>query len=86
MPDFRSDTTRAIQYLWPTLNFADMDGTLANVRYDEPLPQGFTPPTQADIDDAIAKLNAPPPALTPAEKLAAAGLTVNDLKILLGID
>lgn len=48
-----STLTQAIQYLWPTLNFADVDGTLANVRYDEPLPQGFTPPTQADIDTAL---------------------------------
>jgi hypothetical protein len=72
--------TRAMQSLYPTLNFADLDGTLANVRYDEPLPEGFVPPTQAEIDAAIAKLDQP---LTPAEKLAAAGLTVDDLKALL---
>jgi hypothetical protein len=69
-----------MQSLYPTLNFADLDGTLANVRYDEPLPEGFVPPTQAEIDAAIAKLDQP---LTPAEKLAAAGLTVDDLKALL---
>ena len=74
--------TRAMQSLYPTLNFADLDGTLANVRYDEPLPEGFVPPTQAEIDAAIAKLDQP---LTPAEKLAVAGLTVADLKALLGI-
>ena len=49
--------TRAMQSLYPTLNFADLDGTLANVRYDEPLPAGFVPPTQAEIDAAIAKLD-----------------------------
>jgi len=41
------------------LNFADTDGTLANVRYDEPLPEGFTPPTQAEIDAVIARLDVP---------------------------
>ena len=74
--------TRAMQSLYPALNFADLDGTLANVRYDEPLPEGFVPPTQAEIDAAIAKLDQP---LTPAEKLAVAGLTVSDLKTLLGL-
>ena len=65
-----------------TINFAATDDTLANVRYDEPLPAGFVPPTQAQIDAAIAKLDQSP---TPAEKLAAAGLTVADLKSLLGL-
>ena len=80
MVDSFTPLFRAIQSLYPTLNFADRDGTLANVRYDEPLPAGFVPPTQAEIDAAIAKLDQPP---TPAEKLAAAGLTVADLKSLL---
>jgi hypothetical protein len=77
-----NNLSRAIAYLWPTLDFADVDGTLEHVRYDDPLPRGFTPPTQADIDAAIAKINTPP---TPAEKLAASGLTVDELKQLLGI-
>ena len=77
-----SNLPRAIQSLYPTLNFADVDGTLANVRYDDPLPAGFVPPTQAQIDAAIVQIDQPP---TPAEKLAAAGLTVADLKILLGL-
>jgi hypothetical protein len=73
---------QAIASLYPTLNFANVDGTLANVRYDDPLPPGFVPPTQDQIDAAIAKLDQPP---TPAEKLAAAGLTIADLKALLGL-
>jgi len=54
-----SPLTRAIASLRPGLNFADIDGTLANVRYDEPLPAGFVPPTQAEIDAIIARLGAP---------------------------
>ena len=65
---------------WPTSTLISY--TQGLVRYDEPLPAGFTPPTQAEIDAAIAKLDQPP---TPAEKLAAAGLTVADLKSLLGL-
>jgi hypothetical protein len=37
-----------------------------------------------ELADWFAKVNTPPPAPTPAEKLAAAGLTVDDLKTLLG--
>ena len=46
------------------------------------LPLPWVPPTQDQIDAAIAKLDQPP---TPAEKLAAAGLTIADLKALLGL-
>jgi hypothetical protein len=77
-----NEVSRAVCYLWPTLNFADIDGSLENLRYDEPLPEGFTPPTQEQIDAAIATMNTPP---TPAEKLAASGLTVEDLRTLLGL-
>ena len=77
-----NDISKAIRHLYPTLNFADVDGTLANVRWDPPLPDGFVPPTQEQIDAAIAKLDQPP---TPAEKLAKSGLTVADLKSLLGL-
>lgn len=77
-----NDLTRAIAYLWPTLNFADMDGTLEHIRYDEPLPPNFTPPTQAQVDAAIAELDTPK---TPQQKLEEAGLTISDLKTLLGI-
>lgn len=38
-----------------------------------------------ELADWFAKVNAPPPKVTPAEKLVAAGLTVDDLKSLLGI-
>ena len=54
-----SPIARAIASLYPTLNFADVDGTLAGVRYDAPLPQGFTPPTQAEVDAEIARLSVP---------------------------
>ena len=50
---------KGINALWPTLNFADVDGNLANVRYDEPLPESFTPPTQAQIDEALYRLSIP---------------------------
>jgi len=80
---FLSDTARAIQYLYPTLNFADVDGTLTNIRWDDPLPPEFTPPTQAQIDAAIVELNKPK---TLEQKLADAGLTISDLKELLGLN
>lgn len=51
------------------------------VRFDD-TPEGFDPPTQEQVDAAIAQLDQPP---TPAEKLAAAGLTVQELRSLLGI-
>ena len=54
-----SPLARAIAALYPTLNFADIDGTLARVRYDEPLPEGFEPPTQQQIDDKLAELALP---------------------------
>lgn len=41
--------------------------------------------TNGELADWFAKVNAPPPAPTPTEKLAATGLTVSDLKTLLGI-
>ena len=50
---------RALTALYPTLNFADLDGTLAKVRYDAPLPAGFVPPTQAELDAEIARLDVP---------------------------
>lgn len=55
----QSNLARAISAIWPTLNFADRDGTLANVRYDDPLPDGFVPPTQQQIDDKLAELALP---------------------------
>lgn len=50
-----NDLARAIKSLWPTLNFADVDGTLANMRWHDPLPEGFTPPTQLELDLVIAR-------------------------------
>lgn len=50
---------RVLAAVRPGVNCADVDGTLAGVRYDAPLPQGFTPPTQAEIDAAIARLDVP---------------------------
>jgi hypothetical protein len=41
--------------------------------------------TNQEIKDWLVKVNAPSPPPTPAEKLAAAGLTVADLKALLGL-
>ena len=75
---------KALQVLCPGINFCDTQGkgNYSDVRWDPPLPAGFVPPTQAEIDAAIAKLDQPP---TPAEKLAKSGLTVADLKSLLGL-
>lgn len=45
--------------------------------------EAFDDAKDQEIIDWFAKINAPPPPPTPAEKLAAAGLTVGDLKALL---
>lgn len=57
-----NDLSRALRTLWPTLNFSDVDGRLENVRYCDPLPDGFEPPTQDEVAVEIAR----------ASKLAAA--------------
>lgn len=71
--------TEAIIALRPGVDFANTDGTLKGIRWDTP---GVTPPTQAEVDEAMATLaNRTPP--TPEEKLAAStGLTVAELKAL----
>ena len=73
---------RAVMRLRPGVNFSNGDDTLSGIRWDEPLPQGFVPPTRAQVDAEIARLEVGP---TPEQKLAAAGLTVDDLKQLLGL-
>lgn len=52
-----SDLFLVLAALRPGANFADIDGTLANVRWDEPLPEGFTVPTQQEVNAAIAALD-----------------------------
>lgn len=49
----------ASAYPGATISFAVTDGALANVRWDAPLPDGFTPPTQQQIDAEIAALAIP---------------------------
>ncbi len=64
----------ALQILRPGVNFADLDGNLAHVRWDEPLPDGFTAPTQQEVVAATlslakgAKLNAAGAAFLAASK------------------
>ena len=41
----------ALIVLRPNVNFSDKDGTLANIRWDTP---GVVPPTQAQVDAAMA--------------------------------
>jgi len=43
------------------------------------------PVSQAELDAEMAKPEPVPPPLTPAQKLAAAGLSVDELKQLLGL-
>lgn len=43
--------TEAIQALRLGVDFANTDGTLANIRWDTP---GVVPPTQAEVDAAMA--------------------------------
>ena len=43
------------------INFGNADGALKDVRYDEPLPKDFVPPTQDEVDAALAYLADPVP-------------------------
>lgn len=57
-----STLTDALIYLRPGINFADINGTLEKVRWDPPLPDDFKPPTQDEVDAALAYLANPVPA------------------------
>jgi hypothetical protein len=48
--------TQAIMYLRPDVDFANTDRTLVGIRWDT---LGVVPPTQAEVDVAIATLTAP---------------------------
>lgn len=54
----QSSFVAAVAALRPGVNFADRDGTLAGIRWDAPLPDGFTPPLQSEIDAMMATLDA----------------------------
>lgn len=49
----------ALARLRPGINCVDSNGTLASVRWMPPLPDGFTPPTQAEVDAELARLAVP---------------------------
>ena len=51
----------AIVYLRPGINFSNADKSLKKVRWDEPLPKDFVPPTQDEVDAALAYLANPAP-------------------------
>lgn len=59
--------------------------TYAGVRQEGYSEEALDDATNKEIRDWFSEVNAPPPEPTPAEKLAAAGLTVADLKSLLGL-
>jgi hypothetical protein len=46
----------AIRYLRPGVDFADIDGTLAHVRWDT---SNVIPPTEQEVADALARLSVP---------------------------
>lgn len=62
--------TDALRTLRPGINFADIGGTLGQVRWDAPLPNGFVPPTQAEVDAWIAA-NPPEDLISAAQLLRA---------------
>ena len=49
----------AIRRLRPGVNFGNTDNTLNGIRWDAPLPEGFVPPTQAEVDAAVASMAVP---------------------------
>ena len=55
-----SDFHKALQALRPGINFSNLDNTLVNVRWDDPLPEGFVPPTELQVAAMLAKLSVPP--------------------------
>ena len=55
MPDLMTIMAR----LRPGVNCSPGDGTLAGIRWDAPLPEGFVPPTQAEVDAAMAAVPVP---------------------------
>lgn len=63
------------------------DGTIASAHQDMQPDYAIEALDDAsgELKDWLAKVNAPPPEPTPAEKLKASGLTVVELKQLLGL-
>jgi len=53
-----SNMIKAIAALRPGVDFANLNGTLAGIRWDNP-PPGFVPPTQEEVDAAIARADVP---------------------------
>ena len=51
------DFMLAVERLRPGTNFSNQDGTFAGVRWDEPLPAGFTPPSQEEFEAQVAELS-----------------------------
>ncbi len=78
-----TDITPALINLCPGVNFSNPDNVLENVRWDPPLPPGFEPPTQAELDAELARL-ASPPVQTPKQELEAKlGMTIAEINALL---
>ena len=47
-----------IRGLFPGVDFANTDNTLAGIRWDDP-PPGFVPPTQEEVDAELARADIP---------------------------
>lgn len=75
----RSITPALINLVGPGINFSNPDNVLANVRWDAPLPEGFTPPTQGALDAELARLAA-------AESASASRIVVERLYFFLGLE
>lgn len=52
-----ADLLQALIRLRPGVQCTNVDGTLAGFRWHEPLPEDFAPPTQAEVDAEIARLD-----------------------------
>lgn len=52
---------KALAVLRSGVSCSNGDGTLAGVRWDAPLPDGFAPPTQDEVDAEIARQADPVP-------------------------
>lgn len=70
---------QAINALCPGAEFTLVGDNYADIVWLKP---PATVPTQADLENWLAT---PPPPPTPLQKLESAGLTVTDLKTLLGL-
>lgn len=75
--------TPALVNLRPGVNFSNPDNVLAKVRWEAPLPEGFTPPTQQELDAEIARLAAAPVETLKQRLESKLGMTIAEANALL---